>query len=156
MGAALSAADRAEIAQLSARYSWAIDSRDADHFAALFIPDGAFHDPNGEHRGAAALRQVVEAMAVADMAVGLQHWTANALYAGDGESCRGRSMMLGVQHADGNSRVAFIGMYYDEFVKVDSEWRFASRTWLPWSVERAAKELGDFTIESAASEAARG
>jgi SnoaL-like domain len=155
MGTPLSAADRAEIAQLASRYSWAIDSRDADHFAALFTPDGAFHDPNGEHRGAAALRQVVEAMAVADMAVGLQHWTANAMYVGDGKSCRGRSMMLGVQHVGGNSHVAFIGMYRDEYIKADGEWRFASRTWLPWSVERAAKELDEFTVESAAFVAAR-
>ena len=83
MTGSLTAADRIELWELCARYSWSIDARDRDHFASLFTEDGAFCDPRGEHRVAELPARIIEWMEQTEPAGELQHWAANAVLLGE-------------------------------------------------------------------------
>jgi hypothetical protein len=46
MAGALTLQDRADIAELFARYAWSLDRRNVDEFAQLFAPDGVIEMPD--------------------------------------------------------------------------------------------------------------
>ena len=56
------AADRSEIAELSAHFDNALDAEDAAKFVAVFTPDGALQGFWGESKGPAGVRQAFDFM----------------------------------------------------------------------------------------------
>lgn len=136
----LAPADRLAIVELIARYNWAIDTRDADAFAATFTADGAFVDSGEEPiRGPEQLRGMVAAIAQSPRAAGLQHWTANlVVLEAAGDRAVVKAYMMGPLDAGEGAGVGVVGFYVDTLVKASDGWRFEQRCWQPWDAEAAA------------------
>lgn len=121
--------DRMEIADLRANYCQHYDHGRIDDFVDLFAAD-AFLDlgPGGAHHGVDEIRP-----AIVD---------AQKVSSGPGQFIRhfnppGTTEFVDDDHATGASHLLFqlggeanlagAGTYYDEYVRVDGDWRFAAR-----------------------------
>ena len=121
--------DRMEIAELRARYCQYYDHGRVDDFMTLFAPDALLElGPMGIPHGTDEIRAaVVEAQKVSS---------------GPGQFIRhfnppGTTDFVDDDHAVGASHLLFqlggepdltgAGTYYDEYVKLDGDWRFAAR-----------------------------
>ena len=120
---ALTSEDKVEIAELAARYNRAIDSGDAEGWAATFTEDGVFEGSQGKVQGREALVHFVEDRE--QRATSQQrHWNNNFVIEGDGDSATLTCYLLLMS----GSEVAAIGSYDDVLRRVDGAWRFAHRT----------------------------
>ena len=116
---ALTTQDYVEIQQLYARYVHAIDSGDAETYAALFTPDGSFNDNVGrealiafiKNRNGAATRHINTSLVITPTAEG----AAGAVY----------NMFLNV--ATNPPTVTGASQYRDTLVKTPQGWRFKTR-----------------------------
>jgi uncharacterized protein (TIGR02246 family) len=122
--------DRVEIQDLVARYNKAIDTGDADAWAATFTKDGEFHGIVGDFTGTEELAAFVRAYAseeqFADFA-SAQHWVTNMVVDGDSEHAEMFAhLMMVAPQADGG-RIILVGHYEDTLRKVDGQWLFAER-----------------------------
>lgn len=142
----LNALDFELIQQLMARHSQTLDFGDAAGFASCFAPDGVLDTDSpqiglgGVHRGYAALADFV-ATSLEYSAGLVRQTTFCQLIEGDGDTAKASSFALTTRAYDdptiadygrGNREVtrSFVettGMYFDEFVKLDGRWVFASR-----------------------------
>ncbi len=127
------AADRAAIQELMWRYVRALDSFDADAYAAVFTEDGSF----GQTQGRDALRQMIRNLAQNRTAESppMYHMITNThLEFIDENNARLHSYWLTVFGAAGQGsapRVAAAGRGVDELVRVDGEWLIRSRDVAP-------------------------
>ncbi len=129
---AIGAEDRALIAELIARYAWALDTDTPDAVAALFTEEGVFDGVSGMFEGRERVRAMASVSRSHDGPLLVQHWVGNSVFDGDAERCVVRSMCIGPA-ADGSaSTLAFVGTYVDVCVKVEGSWLFARRRWRPW------------------------
>jgi ketosteroid isomerase-like protein len=113
--------DRDEILQLMYRYNQAIDSGDADGWAATFTPDGVF-DVAGQVRSGRD-----ELAAFAASVHGLRHTMANPVIDVTGDVASVRAYFIVFQGAG----VLGTGTYSDEVVRTPAGWRFAKRVSTP-------------------------
>lgn len=121
------AEDRAAIENLLWRYVRALDSFDADAYAAVFTEDGQFGTGDGATRGREALHKMV-----ADLAAGrtedsapMHHVIANSwLEFIDEDNARFHSYWMTVFGASGETpvRVAAVGRGIDDLVRTDDGW----------------------------------
>ena len=81
----LSADDYVEIQQLYARYNNAIDSGDAEGYAATFTPDGVFNNFNGHDALVGFIKAWREKMGCANR----RHWNTNLLITPTAEGASG-------------------------------------------------------------------
>ncbi len=122
--------DRAEIEDLIWRYVRALDTLDADAYAAVFTEDGQFGRGENATRGRAALRQMVENLRQGrtgdNAAPGMYHVIANSrLTFTDVDHARMESYWMTVFEgtAPGEApRIAAVGHGVDELVRVDGRW----------------------------------
>ena len=127
------AADRAAIQDLMWRYVRALDSFDADAYAAAFTEDGRF----GQTQGRDALKQMVQNLAQNrnEDSPPMYHMIVNSHIEFIDEShARFHSYWLTVFGAAGQGgapRVAAAGRGVDELVRVNGEWLIQSRNVAP-------------------------
>jgi uncharacterized protein (TIGR02246 family) len=129
--------DRAAIEALVVQYVTALDTLDADAYAAVFAEDAVFELPGAVHRGRAAIRKVVtdlQASRARNEAAGtpspnLYHVLANtSVEVIDAANARHHSYAQTVRAAaDGQFIVGFMGRYDDVLVKRDGRWLIQSR-----------------------------
>ena len=129
----LSVEDRLVIQELYARYCWAMDTGDPDALVATYTPTGVFSPPtNLVVIGHDALRKWAigrAAFRLTEATTNGQHWNANLVLEGDGQSARGRCYFMRIMHTREPMSVVFdaSGWYEDELRKVDGAWKFQSR-----------------------------
>jgi ketosteroid isomerase-like protein len=122
----LSTEDRLEIAELVARYCWAIDQRRWDGFLDLFTDDCRldFGDVMGVFEGRAGLERFTTVMTSLDLF--MRHYTTNLLLEGDGSEALARSYVLAIT-GSGAGRHQATGRYEDRLVKLNGRWRIRER-----------------------------
>jgi ketosteroid isomerase-like protein len=139
--------DRAELAELIARYALAVDDRDLDAIAALFTPDGAFRSRDGvmEARGTQA---VLEQFRGRFRALKLSnHFSHDHVFTFGDDPDAATGLVTAHAEVWRNGR-ALIGAlrYQDAYRRHQGRWCFADRLlfflyYLP--VEEYASALGD-------------
>lgn len=134
MPAPLTLQDRADIADVYARYAWSLDTRDVDGFASLFALDAAIEMPGvGRFEGRDEVLRYGKLLTDDPAYPGRQHWIGQSLFEGDAEHCRVQSYaMVTGRSQDGVSGLQSLGYYTDRLVKVDGQWMFAERVFQRW------------------------
>lgn len=126
----LTDADRREIIELAARYSWALDvTREASAVADTFTEDGVFVGDNGaESRGRAELmRSFQRTWERWSQRAPLRHWTSNHIIEGDGDEATHACYILLIALGEAGARVDRTGIYRDRLRRVEGRWLFAER-----------------------------
>ena len=118
----LTAQDLVEIQQLYARYNWALDSGDAEGYAATFTPDGVFNNNVG-HDAIVNFANTFHGGTGAH----LRHWNTNLLITPSGEGASGRVYLVLVDFSTKPASIATSASYSDELVKTAQGWRFKKR-----------------------------
>jgi len=120
----LSAQDYFEIQQLYARYNIAIDSGDAEGWAATFTPDGVFNTFNGHD----ALVGFVKAWREKLGGATRKHWNNNLLIAGNSKEANASVYLILVDFSTKPPSIVGTATYTDSLVKTKDGWRFTKRT----------------------------
>lgn len=115
----LNAQDYMDITQLYAAYNNAIDGGNADAYAKLFTPDGAFNDLVGRD----ALVAFVKRRAASTQ----RHWNSNLVIAPTPEGANGSVYLLLVDVAAKPPAIVLAASYVDTLVKTPDGWRFKKR-----------------------------
>ena len=121
------------IRNLRARYAqYADDDYDADGMASLFVEDGVWEFTNewGRHEGRQAIHEMTTALG--RQITWALHFTIcpQIEVAPDGQTATGRwyilalETMVGTVDPEERDAVIVSGIYSDEYVKVDGEWKF--------------------------------
>jgi uncharacterized protein (TIGR02246 family) len=123
-------ADRVQIEDLVARYNKAIDTGDAEAWAATFTKDGEFHGIVGDFFGVDELTAFVRAYASEEQFAefaSAQHWVTNIVVEGDGDRAEMFAHLMMVAPQTDGGRILLVGRYEDTLRKVDGHWLFAKR-----------------------------
>jgi uncharacterized protein (TIGR02246 family) len=134
--------DRAEIEALMWRYTRALDTGDAEAYAAAYTPDGQFSAGTTATRGRDALRKMVAGLGANQPAAAgapprpaMYHMTANHMITFlDRDRARVDAYYLTAFGAAGESnplRVAAVGRSVDEIVRLNGTWLIQSRNVAP-------------------------
>jgi uncharacterized protein (TIGR02246 family) len=117
--------DRAEIAELLARYAFLIDDHDFEALGELFAPDARFGSPGSTHVGREAI--VANYRALGDLyPVTLHEARGFVLDFVDDDTAHGEVLGFSEQ-ASGQHTVITSFRYSDSYVRLDGRWRFAAR-----------------------------
>jgi uncharacterized protein (TIGR02246 family) len=136
--------DRAAIEALMWRYVRALDTLDADAYAAVFTPDGQFGTGEGARKGTAALKKMVadlkegrttrEAAGAAPTPAMYHVITNDSVEFIDRDHARYNAYwmtMFGPSAQDQPPRVAAVGRSVDMLVRVNGKWLIQSRDVAP-------------------------
>jgi|SRR5271165_2857578 len=115
--------DYVEIQQLYARYNNAIDSGDAEGYAATFIPDGVFNTFNGHDALVGFIHNWHDKMGGATR----RHWNTNLTITPTPEGAAGSVYLLLVDVGVRPPTVFAAAKYEDQLVKTPDGWRFKKR-----------------------------
>jgi hypothetical protein len=115
--------DHEAIRQLTAGYGRAGDDGDLDTWLRCFTPGGVFRrvDTGAHWSGEAELRRLFE-----DYPVSGRHVTTDLMIDVDGSSARQTCYLQFFDRA-ASFRLHMFGVYRDELIKTDGEWRFVER-----------------------------
>ena len=137
------AKDRAEIEALMWRYVRALDSNDAEAYAAAYTPDGQFQAGGNPTKGREALTKMIaaqkqraaEAAAKGETRPSMYHMTMNShLTFVDKDRARLEAYWQTVFGAAGQNtppRVAAAGRSVDQLVRMNGKWLIQSRDVAP-------------------------
>jgi uncharacterized protein (TIGR02246 family) len=135
--------DRHEIEDLMWRYTRALDTYDAEAYAAAYTPDGEFRAGATATKGRDALKKMVadlgqrnaEAKAKGQTPAAMYHMTANERITFiDKDHARIEAYYITAFAAAGPNtplRVAAVGRSVDDLVRVDGKWLIRSRNVAP-------------------------
>jgi SnoaL-like domain len=115
--------DYLEIQQLYARYNNAIDSGDAEGYAATFVPDGVFNTFNGHDALVGFIHNWHDKMGGATR----RHWNTNLTITPTPEGAAGSVYLLLVDVGVRPPAVFAAAKYEDQLVKTADGWRFKKR-----------------------------
>src|SRR5215831_5590701 len=115
--------DYIEIQQLYARYNHAIDTGDAEGYAATFIPDGVFNTFTGHDALVGFIHRWRDNMKGGDR----RHWNTNLLITPTAEGANGSVYLLLVDVSQRPPAIVAAAMYDDQLVKTPQGWRFKKR-----------------------------
>jgi SnoaL-like domain len=121
---ALTAQDNFEIQQLYARYNNAIDSGDAEGWAATFTPDGVFNSMSGHD----ALVNFVKTWREKLGGATRKHWNNNLEITGDSKQATATVYLMLLDYGTKPVSIVGTGTYSDSLVKTKDGWRFTKRT----------------------------
>ncbi|HMD34099.1 MAG TPA: nuclear transport factor 2 family protein [Vicinamibacterales bacterium] len=121
-GGKLTTDDLVEIQQLYARYNWALDSGDAEAYAATFTPDGVFNNNTG-HDAIVKFAQGFHA----GLGSHLKHWNTNLMITPSPSGANGQVYLMLVDYATKPPSIFTSATYADELVKTPQGWRFKKR-----------------------------
>ena len=119
----LTADDYIEIQQLYAQYNDAIDSGDAEGYAATFIPEGVFNGFQGHDALVGFIHRWRENMKGGNM----RHWNTNLAIKGTPEGASGSVYLMLLDVSARPPVIASAAKYEDELVKTSEGWRFKKR-----------------------------
>lgn len=119
----LTADDYIEIQQLYAQYNMAIDSGDAEGYAATFVPDGVFNTFNGHDALVGFIHRWRDNMKGAN----IRHWNTNLAITGTPEGANGAVYLLLVDVSVRPPVITTAARYEDQLVKTPQGWRFKKR-----------------------------
>jgi hypothetical protein len=136
---ALSAQDYFEIQQLYAHYNIAIDTGDAEGYAATFTPNGVFNTFVGHDALVGFAKAWRERLGGAVR----KHWNTNLEIIGNSKQATGSVYLMLLDISTKPVSVAATATYADTLVKTKAGWRFATRTTKGDSVPAAAVPAGD-------------
>lgn len=119
----LTADDYVEIQQLYARYNNAIDSGDAEGYAATFIPEGVFNTFNGHDALVGFIHRWRESMGGENR----RHWNTNLTITPTPEGAAGSVYLLLVDVGVRPPAIQAAAKYEDQLVKTPDGWRFKKR-----------------------------
>lgn len=137
------AQDRASIEKLMWQYTRALDSENADAYAAAYTPDGQFGSGANVVQGTVALKKMItdlrqraaDAEAKGEKRPAMYHMEANSyLEFVDRDHARLQAYWMTVFAAAGPNvpvRVAAAGREVDELVRVNGQWLIKSRDVAP-------------------------
>jgi uncharacterized protein (TIGR02246 family) len=145
--------DRMLIEEVIAKYQWALDSGDADGYAALFTEDGVLAGAGGrETKGRAAIAKEIRDLSARFRATPppagsparkVQHIGTNLVIELKGDTATAKSYWTEVWNLRGPVEVAGGGHYNDTLVKKNGQWFFSRR-----------ENIGDLSAPRAAPAAA--
>jgi hypothetical protein len=119
----LAPADYIQIQQLYAQYNDAIDSGDAEAFAATFTPDGSFNDLHGHD----ALVGFVHYWRDKMNGAGLRHWNTNLVINPTAQGAAGSVYLMLINIGVQPPVIAIAAKYHDQLVKTPEGWKFERR-----------------------------
>jgi uncharacterized protein (TIGR02246 family) len=128
--------DRAEIENLSARYFIAMDSHDADTYAATFVPDGELVYAGGDDHGRQQIHDTIANWNNARSSAPpgpsrprLQHSITNEVIDVTGDTAIQVAYWTAHTNATPQKdvQVLYFGHYLDHLVKVKGHWFFKKR-----------------------------
>ena len=119
----MTADDYIEIQQLYARYNNAIDSGDAEAYAATFVPDGVFNTNNGHD----ALVGFINNWRDNLKGTNRRHWNTNLAIMPTAEGASGSVYLLLVDVSVRPPIITAAAKYDDQLVKTPQGWRFKKR-----------------------------
>jgi hypothetical protein len=122
-GSSMTGDDYIEIQQLYARYNNAIDSGDAEGYAATFVPDGVFNTFNGHD----ALVEFIHNWRDKMNGGNRRHWNTNLTITPTPEGAAGSVYLLLVDVGVRPPAIAAAAKYEDQLVKTPQGWRFKKR-----------------------------
>jgi uncharacterized protein (TIGR02246 family) len=120
----LSAQDYFEIQQLYARYNIAIDSGDAEGWAATFTPDGVFNTFSGHDALVGFVKTWREKLNGATR----KHWNNNLQITGTSKEAAASVYLILVDFSTKPPSILTTATYTDSLVKTKDGWRFTKRT----------------------------
>lgn len=115
--------DYIEIQQLYARYNNAIDSGDAEGYAATFVPDGTFNTFTGHDALVGFIHDWREKMGGANQ----RHWNTNLTITPTADGASGSVYLLLVNVGVRPPAIQAAAKYEDQLVKTANGWRFKKR-----------------------------
>ena len=130
----LSAQDYVDIQQLYARYNIAIDSGDAEGYAATFTPDGVFNNMVGHDALVGFAKMWREKLNGAMR----KHWNNNLQITGDSKHANGFVYLMLIDIGTKPASILTTLSYTDTLVKTKDGWRFSKRTTKPDTSETPA------------------
>jgi hypothetical protein len=122
--AELTTQDYVDIQQLYARYNHAIDSGDAEGWAATFTPDGVF---NQRFKGRDGLLEFMKQWQEKMNGANRRHWNSNLLITPSAEGASGKVLLMLLDVSTKPPSIIMTGQYTDALVKTANGWRFKSR-----------------------------
>ena len=120
----LTTQDYVEIEQLYATYNHAIDSGDAEAWAATFTSDGSF---NTRFTGKEGLMGFIKLWREKMNGANRRHWNSNLRITPSAEGANGTVMLMLLDVSTKPPSIASTGMYTDVLVKTPNGWRFKNR-----------------------------
>ena len=117
--------DYVEIEQLYAQYNHAIDSGDAEGWAATFTPDGTFNVFSGRDALIGFVKQWREKMNGAHR----RHWNTNLRIVPTKDGASGAVFLMLLDVSTRPPSIVSSGAYTDTLVRTSDGWRFKSRTY---------------------------
>jgi uncharacterized protein (TIGR02246 family) len=123
------ARDKAAIAELIARYNYAIDHEDYQGWANTFAPDGVFHGIIGKFAAHKELDKFIASVKnLTATSPNLRHYVTNILPEINGNEARCTCFLLMTSTTkEGGSKIAAAGEYEDRLVKINGQWLFLER-----------------------------
>lgn len=123
------ARDKAAIAELIARYNYAIDHNDYQGWANTFAPEGVFHGIIGKFAVHKELDKFIASVKnLTATSPNLRHYVTNILPEINGNEARCTCFLLMTSTTkEGGSKIAAAGEYEDRLVKRDGQWLFLER-----------------------------
>jgi hypothetical protein len=136
--AELSTADRVAIHERLAACAWALDTGDADDFAACFSSDGVLEWDAFEQalrwQGRAALHHFAAFLRDLPTSAGRQHHITNTVITPVASGASARSYVnVALRQGDGPHLLYVMGWYEDSFRQEDGQWLLARRVIRDWS-----------------------
>jgi len=122
--------DNLAIRRILVDYAAFLDGRDFDAYVALFTPDGEWTNSAGSHKGQAAIRQMLEKTVGTGSGPNRTnyHLISNPRIDLDGDRATATSRYLVVMRGpDGSPTPGLAGVYRDELVRQDGEWKIRRR-----------------------------
>jgi hypothetical protein len=121
--------EKVAIAELIARYNYAIDHNDYQGWANTFAPDGVFQGVIGRFAAHAELDEFIASVKnLTASSPNLRHYVTNILPEINGNEARCTSFLLMTStSATGVTTIALAGEYEDRLVKLNGQWRFRER-----------------------------
>jgi hypothetical protein len=120
----LTTQDYIDIQQLYATYNHAIDSGDAEAWAATFTPDGTF---NARFTGKEGLMGFIKMWREKMNGANRRHWNSNLRITSSAEGANGTVMLMLLDVGTKPPSIASTGIYTDVLVKTPNGWRFQTR-----------------------------
>ena len=121
--------EKAAIAELIARYNYAIDHNDFQGWVDCFAPEGIFDGMIGRFAAHRELdRFTAEVKKLTATTPNLRHYVTNILTEVDGNQARSHCFLLMTSTTkEGGTKVVIAGEYEDRLVKRDDRWLFTER-----------------------------
>ncbi len=126
----VTAQDFVDIQDLYARYNWALDSGDAEGWAATFTPDGVFRIVDqgeaGNNVGHDAIVKFAKGFS-AGLGAHVKHWNTNLMITPTTQGASGRVYLVLVDFGARPASIVTSAAYTDELARTAQGWRFRSR-----------------------------